>query len=85
MIVDYNLNQIEEKKLKKGDKLMVTGPTTGIVYFSADEIRYDLQPVEVAEQGQRVSMKVAEKIRPSDKLFKIVPAEEITKAPRELK
>ena len=77
--------EIQASTIKKGDKLMVTGPTTGIVYFSADEIRYDLQPVEVAEQGQRVSMKVAEKIRPSDKLFKIVPAEEITKAPRELK
>lgn len=77
--------EIQASTIKKGDKLMVTGPTTGIVYFSADEIRFDLQPVEVAEQGQRVSMKVAEKIRPSDKLFKIVPAEEITKAPRELK
>ncbi len=77
--------EILASTIKKGEKLMVTGPTTGIVYFTAEEIRYDLQPVEIAEKGQRVSIKVSEKIRPSDKLFKIVPAEEISKAPRELK
>ena len=62
---------------------MVTGPTTGIVYFTADEIRYDLRPVETAEKGQRISIKVAEKIRPSDKLFKIVPAEEVAQQARD--
>lgn len=77
--------EIQAATIQKGDRLMVTGPTTGIVYFNADEIRYDLCPVEKAEKGQRVSMKVAEKVRPSDKLFKIVPADEVAKAPRELK
>ena len=59
-------------EIHKGDHLMVTGPTTGIVTFDADEIRYDMLPVEKAEKGQRISIKVPEKIRPSDKLFKIV-------------
>lgn len=64
--------QVLAAEIQKGDHLMVTGPTTGIVTFDADEIRYDMLPVEKAEKGQRISIKVPEKIRPSDKLFKIV-------------
>jgi putative protease len=77
--------EILASTIHKGDRLMATGPTTGIVYFTADEIRYDLHPVESAGKGQRVSIKVAEKIRPSDKLFKIVQAEEVAPTARELK
>ncbi len=67
--------QIEAKELHKGDKLLITGPTTGVIYLNADEIRYDLQPVEVAEKGWRVSLPVPEKVRPSDKLFIIEKSE----------
>lgn len=63
---------IEAADIKKGDKLLITGPTTGVVYMTADEIRYDLKPVGEALKGQRVSMPVPAKVRPSDKLFKII-------------
>lgn len=63
---------IEAADIKKGDKLLITGPTTGVVYMTADEIRYDLKPVEEALKGQRVSMPVPAKVRPSDKLFKLI-------------
>ena len=62
---------IEAADFKKGDKLLITGPTTGVIYMNADEIRYDLEPVEEARKGQRVSMPVLAKVRPSDKLFKL--------------
>lgn len=62
---------IDAQPLNRGDRLCMTGPTTGIAYFTADEIRYELKPVERAEQGWHVSMKVPCKVRPSDKLFKI--------------
>lgn len=62
---------IEAADFKKGDKLLITGPTTGIIYMTADEIRYDLNPVDEALKGQRVSMPVPAKVRPSDKLFKL--------------
>ena len=74
--------EIQAGNIRKGERLMVTGPTTGIVYFTADEIRYDLQSVDEARKGQRVSMKVNEKIRPSDKLFKILSAGEVPKVDR---
>ena len=60
-----------------GDKLLITGPTTGVMYLDATEIRYDLKPVTTAQQGWRVSIPVSGKVRPSDKLFKLVPANEI--------
>ena len=65
---------LEAACLDKGDKLLVTGPTTGAVYFDASEIRYDLKPVDRAEKGWDISIVVPEKVRPSDKLFKIVPS-----------
>lgn len=67
---------IEAADFKKGDKLLITGPTTGVIYMNADEIRYDLEPVEEARKGQRVSMPVPAKVRPSDKLFKLERLEE---------
>lgn len=65
---------IEAAEINKGDKLLVTGPTTGAVYFTASEIRYELGEVETAHKGEHVSIPVDVKIRPSDKLFKIVEA-----------
>ena len=62
---------IEAADFKKGDKLLITGPTTGVIYMTADEIRYDLNPVDEALKGQRVSMPVPAKVRPSDKRFKL--------------
>ena len=53
---------IEAADFKKGDKLLITGPTTGVIYMNADEIRYDLEPVEEARKGQRVSMPVPSKV-----------------------
>ncbi len=63
---------IEAADLNVGDKLVIIGPTTGAVYVTPEEIRYDLQPVTTATKGQSISFKVPEKIRPSDKLYKLV-------------
>ncbi len=65
---------IEAAELNQGDRLLITGPTTGVVYMDASEIRYDLKPVEKARKGWRVSMPVPEKVRPSDKLYILVDA-----------
>lgn len=63
--------KVEACPLKRGDKILVTGPTTGALYLTADEIRYDLKPVEAAKQGQHISIAVPEKVRRGDKLFVI--------------
>ena len=68
---------VEATELNRGDKLLITGPTTGVMYVDADEIRLELEPVEVAPKGTHVSFAVPGKIRPSDKLFKIVKLEDV--------
>ena len=62
--------QVEAHDIKVGDKLLFTGTTTGAMYIdNVEEIRYDLKPVEKATKGQRVSIKVPDKVRPNDKVF----------------
>ena len=62
---------VEANTFKVGDKMLITGPTTGVMYVTADEIHGDHGPVQEAQQGTRVSIAVTGKIRPSDKLFKL--------------
>ena len=66
---------VEATTFQVGDKLLITGPTTGVIYVTADEIHDDNGPVQVAQQGTRVSVAVPAKVRPSDKLFKILKVE----------
>ena len=68
---------VEATTFDRGDRLLITGPTTGVMYFDATEIRYDLHPVDTAQQGWRVSIPVSGKVRPNDKLFKLVTVNEI--------
>ncbi len=66
--------QVLSHSVKVGDKVLVTGPTTGVMYADITELRVDEKPVEEAVRGQSCSFKVSEKVRPSDKLYKIVEA-----------
>lgn len=66
----------EAAEFSVGDKMLITGPTTGVMYVTADEIHDDHGAVTTAQKGTRVSIKVTGKIRPSDKLFKIVKDQE---------
>lgn len=67
--------KIEADGFRRGDRLLVTGPTTGVIYLTAEEIRYDLKTVDEALKGQNVSIPVETKIRPSDKLYRLVVQE----------
>ncbi len=64
--------QIESGELNTGDEILITGPTTGVIESRVEEIRIDDSPVEKAVKGQRISIPLTTKIRPSDTLFKIV-------------
>ena len=63
---------VEASEIEKEQKMLITGPTTGILKFDASEIRYDLKPVEKAEKGWRVSVPVPDKVRPNDKVYKLI-------------
>ena len=71
--------KLETGQLKKGDSLMITGPTTGVVELPADEIRLAKGVVEVAPKGSLCSIAVPELVRRLDQLFKISDASEVKK------
>ena len=63
---------LESGELHVGDEVLITGPTTGAVFTTIKEMRVELEPVEKAVKGDHFSIKLEEKIRPSDKLYKWV-------------
>jgi putative protease len=63
---------LESNELKVGDQILITGPTTGVVETTIQEIRVDLKPVEKAVKGDSFSIALDTMIRRSDKLYKIV-------------
>lgn len=62
---------METQSLKVGDEILITGPTTGAISQIVEEIRVDLKSVEETIKGEKFSIKISDKIRPSDKLFKL--------------
>ena len=68
---------LESGSLSVGDEVVITGPTTGALFRKVEEIRVDLKPVQTAVKGDRFSMPIDEKIRPSDKLYKWVDSSEL--------
>lgn len=64
--------QMECGTLKTGDEILITGPTTGAIFQTVEEIRVNLKPVAETKKGERFSFKINERIRPSDRLYKMV-------------
>ena len=63
---------VEASTFKVGDKLLITGNTTGAMYVEVKELHGDHgEPITEAEQGTRVAFSVPGKVRPNDKLFRI--------------
>lgn len=64
---------IEAAELHVGDKLLITGHTTGAMYATLEEARVNLKPVDTVKKGAHVSFKVPDRIRPNDKLYIMRP------------
>lgn len=69
--------KIEAQQLRKGDKILITGPTTGVIETTVEAMRVDDQEADIAKRGSEVTFYVDQMIRASDKLYKVVPAEEV--------
>ncbi len=65
---------METQSLKTGEELLITGPTTGAIFLTAEDIRVDTQQVDETVKGESFSIKTPEKIRPNDQLYKMVKA-----------
>lgn len=68
---------LEAGSLSVGNQILFTGPTTGALESSVEEIRFDLDgdiiSLTEAEKGQKVLVKVSEKVRRNDKVYLIRP------------
>lgn len=70
----FNKLNIAEFKLikhpvKPGDTLLVEGPTTGAVRFTAENLRVDGEPADSAKPGDLVTLALPAKARRQDKVF----------------
>ena len=68
---------IETNSLSVGDEILITGPTTGVIQTTVNEIRVDLKSVQTAKQGDKCSVPIKEIVRRSDKLFLFVDADKV--------
>ncbi|MBK6833654.1 MAG: U32 family peptidase [Bacteroidetes bacterium] len=66
---------LEAQYLSVGDNIMITGPTTGYLEGKVTELRVGEKSVERVNRGESFTMPFAEKIRASDKLYKLVDSE----------
>ncbi|MDE6137325.1 MAG: U32 family peptidase [Muribaculaceae bacterium] len=64
---------MEAGELCVGDEVVVTGPTTGALVFTVEDIRVDLRSVPKAVKGAAFSIPVPAKIRPADRLYRWEP------------
>jgi len=69
--------KLENGDLNKGDTILISGPTTGVVEYIADEIRVDLKVTENALKGDLCSIKTPDILRRSDKVYKWVDSTEV--------
>ena len=65
------LIKIESGYLEPGCTIVCTGPTTGYVRAEVTSMYEHDKPVDRAEKGSSITIPVPEKVRPSDKIFRI--------------
>ncbi len=64
---------IQAEGFEKGARLLVTGPTTGAVEFSAESMMKDDQRVDACAKGQDITIQIPCKVRENDKLYLLQP------------
>ncbi len=68
---------VEAHELYLNDKILIIGPTTGVVETSISELRVDEKPAEVCPKGVKCSIPIKDVLRRSDKLYRVVSDEEL--------
>lgn len=64
--------KIEAYDIKLGDTILITGPTTGVEEFELTEMMVNDERLDIAQKGDSCTIPTNFRIRPSDKLYKIV-------------
>lgn len=69
--------KLENGDLERGETILISGPTTGVVEYVVDEMRVDLEITEKARKGEFFSIKTDDFLRRSDKVYKWVDAKDV--------
>lgn len=64
--------KLESDEVNVGDDLLIIGPTTGVVEYKLNELRVNDQIVDKSVKGEEFSIAIDTKLRPNDKVFKVV-------------
>lgn len=70
--------KLETAELKKGDHILITGPTTGVIEHKVNEIRVDDRPTLRSVKGEYCSVAIDSFLRRSDKIYKWIPVSDTT-------
>lgn len=65
---------IEAYEVKVGDEILVTGPTTGARETTVKSIMVDDVQTDSAQKGELCTLPIDFRVRPSDKLYKLIQA-----------
>lgn len=66
--------KIEAYDVKIGDKILITGPSTGVQEFVLEDMMVNDSKLEKATKGDSLTLKVPFRVRLSDKMYKLVEA-----------
>ncbi|MCX6334838.1 MAG: U32 family peptidase [Bacteroidia bacterium] len=69
--------KLENGDLSTGETILITGPTTGVVEYTVDEIRVDLKETSKAMKGTFCSVKISDFLRRSDKIYKWINTKDL--------
>jgi len=72
--------RLTDGSLAIGDTVQIQGPTTNLEQ-TVDTLQIEHAEVSRADQGQEVGMKVRERVREKDFIYKVVPGESPAKPP----
>ena len=66
--------KLESHQLAVGNNILIVGPTTGVIEDKITELRIEDAVVDSVSKGDVFSFPLNKKIRPSDKLYKVIDA-----------
>ena len=64
--------EITDGELRVGDEIHIKGTTTDFTQ-KVDSMQIEMKNIEKAQKGDSIGLKVAEKVRENDKVYKVIP------------
>lgn len=70
-VAEFNMRNGD---LSIGDQVIITGPTTGLIEHTIESLVLENEKVDSVKRGDNFTFPILEKVRPADKIYKIVDA-----------